>query len=53
MQCLRMNLQALTRGWLRDLPTVAGDQYYCPTVVDQDVQTLDALVAAVQVLARR
>jgi Domain of unknown function (DUF4253) len=44
-------------GWLglvAAAPTVAGEQYwYCPAVVDQGVQTLDALVAAVQVPARR
>ena len=44
-------------GWLglaAAAPTVASEQYwYCPAVVDQGVQTLDALVAAVQVPARR
>jgi hypothetical protein len=44
-------------GWLglvAAAPTVAGEHYwYCPAVVDQGVQTLDALVTAVQVPARR
>jgi len=34
-------------------PTVAGEHdWYCPAVVDQGAQTLDALDAAVQVPAR-